>query len=210
MARYSGAESVTLMSERMFRLLNYSVTFINTSDPYTDTPSPDLEGTLPVNEISTDLQQHHYDWESESRPKTSQMDCYRLEALSAAALYSTRKINDVPQTASVGRLDLQSISQPQTPVRDTRCSPFSPPSSMVSPSNNLNFLLNPTSLSSPITDSNLQRPPSAKGSSLSSVSNSPFGNLRGTPSELAVETKHEIAFLLRYFSETLGPWCVFR
>ena len=209
MARNSEAESVSLASERVHRWLKYPVTFINTSDPYADMPSPDSEEMLPMNEISSDVHRRH-DWEFERRPKTSSTDCYRLEALSTAALYSTPEANDIPQTASVARLDFQSPTQPRTPSRDAMGPPMSPPLSMASSSNNLNFLLNPTSQSSPTIDPSLHGPYSTGGQSFSNVSGNSPRTLQDTQHEVATETIHEVAFLLRYFSETPGQWCVYQ
>ena len=131
------------------------------------------------------------------------MDFHRLEALSTAALYNTPKVNGVSQSLSTSRSEFRSPTQPQTPGRDGMGPPISPPSSMATSNNNLNFLLNSPSHMSPTIDPNLQGPCSNRATSFSDGPGS-------SPTELPFETRHEIAFLLRYFSETPGQWCVSR
>ena len=183
------------------------VTFINTSDPYADTPSPDLEVGPLIPEISPDVQQN-YEWELGNRPKSPPMDFHRLEALSTAALYNTPQANGVPQTVSTSRPSFQNPILPRTPSRDAMEPPVSPPPSLASSGNNLSFLLNPASHISPTIDPNLKGSYSARGSSFSNRPASSPSVLQDSRSITAIETKHEVAFLLRYFSETPGQWCV--
>lgn len=209
MARDSKAESVSLISLRVCFWLNPSVTFINILDPYADMPTPDIEERPLSPELSPDVQQHD-GWELENRLKTPSMDCYRLEALSAAALYSIPEANGGCQPVSMGILNLQSPTQLRSPVRDTLGQSMSSSSSMASSHNNLNFLLNPTSHVSPTIDPSLQGTYSNGGQPFSSPKDSTSSPsvLQDLRPKLAVETKHEVAFLLRYFSETPGHWCV--
>jgi len=152
--------------------------------------------------------QQYYGWEVERRPETPSMNCYRLEALSAAALYGTPEANGGPQPVLTSKFDFQSPMQPRSPIRGTSGPSMSSASSTTSSHNNLNFLLDPNSHASPTIDPSLQGPYSKGGPPLSSGSASSPGVLQDRWPELAVETKHEVAFLLRYFSETPGHWCV--
>lgn len=83
--------------------------------------------------------------------------------------------------------------------------PPASPSASTSPTNNINFLLNPSSISPPI-DPNLQSPLNNREASITTPS------LRSIPSEFRTdsraETEHEVAFLLRHFSEASGQWYV--
>lgn len=138
------------------------------------------------------------------------MDFHRLETLSTAALYNTPEVNGISQSLSTSRSDFQSLTQARTPIRDAMGPPTSPPSSMTTSNNNLNFLLNSPSLMSPTIDPNLQGPSSNRATSFPSDPASSPSTLRESRSAPPFETKHEVAFLLRYFSETPGQWCVSR
>ena len=145
-------------------------------------------------------------WGPEHRLKSPAMDFHRLEALSTAALYNTPENSDSARVSSTTGQDFRSSTQPITPNRDVLGPPISPPSPVTAANNNLSFLLNPASHMSPAIDPRLQGPFTPTRQALhNTVASSPSVAQPSRP-ELAVETEHEIAFLLRYFSETPGQW----
>ena len=149
--------------------------------------------------------QQHYEWGLEHRLKSPAMDFHRLEALSTAALYNTPE-NGGLKASSATRPDFRGPTQPRTPNRDVLGPPVSPPSSVAPLNNNLSFLLNPASHASPAIDPNLQGPFTTTGQPFhNTLASSPSVFQQSQPGP-AVETEHEIAFLLRYFSETPGQW----
>lgn len=138
-----------------------------------------------------------------------------LEALSAAATRDqypflpppTPSENNVGRSSmTYGNANMGSTSLSPTQPRTSMPPPTSP-SVSISSNNNINFLLNPSSISPPI-DPNLQSPLGNRETSITTPSS------RSIPSEFRIDTKteteHEVAFLLRHFSEAPGQWLVSR
>lgn len=157
------------------KLTFYSVTFVNISNPYLEsgTPEPDDHQLRdPAPNLLPELQP--------SSP----------EALSAAALYSHAEADNLSQ-----------------PNNEQETSPILLPS-MVSLSNDWNLLLSPASLIDSPTASSLmsseakQTPPSSSGTAASQKMT------QRPQQECEAESEHNVAFLLRHFSESPGHWYV--
>ena len=184
-----------------------TVTFVNTLDPYADPLSPELDDRLITPERSSSAQHHNGEWDMESQYHHA----HGLEALSAAA--TANAYSYLPSGGSMAghsmpftEDDLRPSLQPPTPGHGSVPPPTSPPVSMNSSTNNLTFILNPTSSMTPPIDPNLQSPYEPQGSTYSNgtmASNALGQDMRP---EANVETEHEVAFLLRHFAEAPGQW----
>lgn len=84
--------------------------------------------------------------------------------------------------------------------------PMSPPVSMTSSNNNLNFILNPSAAVPPPIDPNLQSHFEHREAFFSGGTPVSKHLLPEAQSESDIEMEHEIAFLLRHFSELPGHW----
>lgn len=183
-----------------------AVTFVNTVDPYADPPSPTLDGRLTSPDLSSSAQHHEGDWDGESQFHHA----HGLEALSAAA--TANAYSYLPSGSSVARRtlpfmedELRRSLQEATSGQSDIPPPASPPVSMSS-TNNLTFILNPTSSMTPPIDPNLQSPygPQRSPYSDETMASQPLGQV--LRSEENVEMEHEVAFLLRHFAESPGQW----
>ncbi|KAI9663948.1 MAG: FACT complex subunit [Bathelium mastoideum] len=189
------------------------VTFMEVTDPYNEPLTPELERLAPNFERN---ETPYPDWALNGayRPplNTNTPSTHGLEALSAAA--SADHYTYAAPQASMARPELPysataeqtSSMQTTTPPR-SGSGPMSPPMSMTSSQNNLNFILNPSSATSPPID------PSLRSSAEAIVdlrrqrpTSSPIANTDVLPPDPHAETDHEIAFLLRHFSEGPGLW----
>lgn len=98
---------------------------------------------------------------------------------------------------------------PPTPSlsRPSAESPISPPVSMTSSNHNIDFILNHPAAASPPLDPSLQSPcaPSTRDI-LHARSSSSHMSISSSQLEGNVENDHEIAYLLRYYSEGPGQW----
>ena len=158
-------------------------------------------------------------WNTNGTYQTSSIDAQRhgLEALSAAATgnsYQLQPTLSVPVDPTMGQSNvpfnqpeistsLASIASPNH-ARNTMPPPVSPSASISSSNNNINFLLNP-SMSPPV-DPNLQSPADRRESPFAATSLASRGPSSDPRPDINVETGHEIAFLLRHFSEAPGQW----
>ncbi|TKA67000.1 hypothetical protein B0A49_06979 [Cryomyces minteri] len=187
------------------------VTFVDNSDPYNQPPSPALEAFATTMEQAGRHPQGYpgADWPMSGPPSHSHNNSstHGLEALSAAA--SGDHYSYVPPQAHMMRQDIPyspvegTSSMPTTTPARSVTDPLSPQAS-VAPSHNLRFILNPSSAASTPIDPSL-RSPFERMSTYHQRSVS-----RGTLIDPQLEEKavqeHEIAFLLRHFSEGPGQW----
>ncbi|KAL4974236.1 hypothetical protein BDW66DRAFT_90654 [Aspergillus desertorum] len=187
------------------------VIFVDNSDPY----AQDLESALSESEAAIlAANSQNARWDGPQIPPAEKEETQGLEALSTLAAHGR-----LPYPALL-------VDQPSVSTRGSVPSPFSgistttmpasypnqiPPSisAQISPpvsihsdnghNNNIHFLLNPSKSISPPIDPTIQRTPDSTGSPLA---------LKSVESDLEgpVETDYEITFLLRHFSEVLGPW----
>lgn len=112
----------------------------------------------------------------------------------------------VRQTIPFIEDELRHSLQPPTPSQGNMPPPTSPPVSMSSSTNNLTFILNPTSSMTPPIDPNLQSPYGPQDSSYSNETMASQALGQELRPEANVETEHEVAFLLRHFAESPGQW----
>ena len=184
----------------------FPVTFYNTSNPYTDPGTPDLEAMMSTQVQSPYTQQHEHSWHigHQLQDQSGQLQSHGLEALSAAALYAPPEANMISQPISMNRRHLDSPFESASPSNEHAAIP-SP--NTVSSGNNLNFLLNhpPDAMDSPIDPSlmsspSLLVPPSSSVPATESVQKQ---YAEGEP-----ESEQKVAYLLRHFSESPGKWCV--
>ncbi|PGH17877.1 hypothetical protein AJ79_00776 [Helicocarpus griseus UAMH5409] len=195
------------------------VTFVDNSDPYAEeldnsmasSPAPPVSNpqTLAWN---TNDEFHH----------SSSMDgqTHGLEALSAAATretYPLQQTQSVPLHPAMNRNNI-AFSQSELPtslasmpssnhIRSTMPVSTSPPTSISSPNNNINFLLNPPASLSPPIDPDLQSPPEQNNSPFATTAPSASRGLSSDSRvDIEAESDHEIAFLLRHYSEAPGLW----
>ena len=184
-----------------------AVTFYNTSNPYTDPGTPDLEAMLTTHVQPPYPQQPQDQWsiDHQLQDQSAQLHSHGLEALSAAALYAPPEVNMIPQSISTNRSHFDNHFGSMSPNNE-HGPPAIPSPNTVSPNNNLNFLLNhPDSMESPI-DPNLMSTPAIPISFPSS--GAPTENGQKPRAEGEVESEHKVAYLLRQFSESPGRWCV--
>lgn len=184
-----------------------AVTFYNTSNPYTDPGTPDLEAMMSTQVHSPYAQQQEDQWNIDHRlqDQSAQLHSHGLEALSAAALYAPPEANMIPQTISTDRPHFDSPFESVSPHNE-HGPPAVPSPNTVSSGNNLNFLLNPPDvMDSPIDPSLISSPaipvPSSSRRTVTENAQKPHA-------EGEAESEHKVAYLLRHFSESPGKWCV--
>ncbi|KAI9707378.1 MAG: hypothetical protein M1836_000339 [Candelina mexicana] len=184
------------------------VTFVENSDPHGQPSSPESDAlpTSPENSISErfDDSQSHLQPEA---PPSSVAPLHGLQVLSAAAS-GDHYCFPLPIVPPVPNM----LRHPDFGASDSaeaRPQPDSIPSSVapsMSPSNNINFILNPApAAESPPINPSLLSP--FEHPALSYARSSPL--LRHDSWKKSVEASvddHEIAFLLRHFSEAPGQW----
>lgn len=200
------------------------VRFWNTTDPYNEPMSPESEaspGTAPEQPAPTHPDATSIPW-SLSDPFTqpdSQSPAHALHALSAVATgdhfaylhppvgrHDSTPVPDAPLRSSAS---LSGMHPPTPLARQSIDSPISPPVSMTSTTtnHNIDFILNHPAAASPPLDPSLQSPyahsardvmHARSASSRISMGSSQF--------ETNVENDHEMAYLLRYYSEGPGQW----
>ncbi|KAI9839133.1 MAG: hypothetical protein M1819_003126 [Sarea resinae] len=192
------------------------VTFINNNDPYAYPSSPELRDIASTprqpEQFADAFSPDAWSMSDTFQQSTPVSQVHGLEALSAAA--SGDRLNFLPPNPArepdhSHRMSY-SPAEEQTSFRKPASIPpnlprtvASPPNSLSSSSNsNLNFILNPSSTASPSIDPNLR-------SSFEPRSQSSSDRPKSGPRDLhaaRAEGDHEIAFLLRHFSETPGQW----
>ncbi|CAD6572134.1 MAG: hypothetical protein ASARMPREDX12_004960 [Alectoria sarmentosa] len=183
------------------------LTFYNTSNPYTDPGTPDLEAMISAQHQLPYPQQQQDQWtiDHQLQDQSAQLHSHGLEALSAAALYAPPEANMIAQPMSINRRHFDSPFEESSPNNE-HGPPAIPSPNTVSSSNNLNFLLNPAdSMDSPIDPSLMSTPtilipPSSSGTAME---NAPKLRAEGE-----AESEHKVAYLLRHFSESPGKWCI--
>lgn len=184
--------------------------FVDNSDPYAE----DLEATLGASEAAV-ANASHNEWNVSPEIRVPSEGETRLQALSAAATHDQYPFH-APMDQSMSH-DNVSYNVEITPSAPSIHSPnhlrgtippsaASPSASISSSNNNINFLLNPSSSLSPNIDPNLHTPVDRRESSYTSMSLTSRGAAADLRPDVHVETEHEIAFLLRHFSETPGLW----
>ncbi|KAF2086203.1 hypothetical protein K490DRAFT_74733 [Saccharata proteae CBS 121410] len=197
------------------------VTFWNTTDPYNEPMSPDHEAPSASTSATSQTPSQPVatvEWNQDAyRQPDATSAAHGLHALSAAAAgdHFSFLARDSAQTATPGSDNtlLPSVTpamQVPTPLaRRSIDPPMSPPVSMTSSNHNIDFILNHPAAASPTLDPTLQSPfasgsrerfhtrPTSSHTSVTATSN---------PFEINAETDHEIAYLLRYFSEGPGQW----
>ena len=189
------------------------VTFMEVTDPYNEPLTPELErmATTP-GRLDTPYPDWPLNGTYQSTQNTNTSPTHGLEALSAAA--SGDHYSYAAPQASMARPDLPySSAAEQTSSMQTSASPraglgpMSPPMSMTSSQNNLNFILNPSSTASPPIDPSLRSPFETMENLRRQTSGSSQTLSADVPApDPPVEADHEIAFLLRHFSEGPGLW----
>ncbi|KAL4948341.1 hypothetical protein BDW69DRAFT_176679 [Aspergillus filifer] len=189
------------------------VVFVDNSDPY----AQDLESALSESEAAIlAANSQNAGWDAPQIPPPEREETQGLEALSTIATHDR-----LPYPGMV-------VDQPSVPTTDSVTTPFNPiPTTVPGPhlngpnqiprpmpaqisppisihsdngsNTNIHFLLNPSQSISPPIDPIIQRTPDSSGSPLAVRS-----------SDLSMdghaETDYEVTFLLRHFSEVLGPW----
>ena len=197
-----------------------TVTFVNNLDPYDEPLSPELDSIAASTQHIPSGPPPDVGWgpPSHLQRSTEGLAAQGLEALSAAASGDryTRLHPSMSPADGVGqpsisyqRSNRHLAGRPSTPGREDMPPPISPPVSMTSSNNNLNFILNPTSTMSPPIDPNLHSRFEHHETFFSTGSPVSRHALPDVQPDATVEMEHEIAFLLRHFSETPGKWYVF-
>nr|KMM70155.1 hypothetical protein CPAG_06468 [Coccidioides posadasii RMSCC 3488] len=186
------------------------VTFIDVTDPYADELEASLAGpeSAPTNRPS-----NLWGNNGLQHLRSADTQTHGLEALSAAATGDTYTLQQPP--ATTGQISVSSTVHNNIPfaqteahhtlgsmpspnqIRSSMTDPASPSISIAS-NNNINFLLNPSTSISPPIDPSLHAPSDRR--------ESPFHQRVIGSQTRPVETDHEIAFLLRHFSESPGQW----
>ena len=168
------------------------VVFIDNSDPYSDEPETILGEAgddSPQTRISPDEAQGG------------------LEALSAAATTNDRLAYHPPLAVDQHSIQTSEVplnnGPPGIPPSRARAMPASPPMSVSSNNNTINFLLNPSHPISPPIDPSLHHSRRRESFAATPSSLRSEGVEKPHPE---VETEHETAFLLRHYSEAPGLW----
>ncbi|KAI9724777.1 MAG: hypothetical protein M1812_000053 [Candelaria pacifica] len=190
------------------------VTFVENSDPYGQPSSPENEA-LPASPETYVLERSNnatWDVTDHLQLPSDTAPMHGLEALSAAASgdhYSFLPSNVPPKPNRLRRQVSVGVSDSVQAGSTSDSTPLSmgplgsPPASS---SNNINFILNPSpSATSPPIDPTLLSPFEPPASSYASTSPTMRRQTSGTPTEGIVDD-HEVAFLLRHFSEAPGQW----
>lgn len=133
-------------------------------------------------------------------------DAYTLQSQPSVAIEPSLRRNSVSfHHTEVPVTSVNSISTPNH-VRNAIPAPASPSTSVSSSNNNINFLLNPSNSLSPPIDPNLHPTSDNRESPFTPTSLPHAGHLVDLGPNVNVESDHEIAFLLRHFSEAPGQW----
>ena len=188
-------------------LSSLAVTFYNTSNPYTDPGTPDLESMMSTQLQSPYVQQQpaHWNMDHHLQDQSAQLHSHGLEALSAAALYAPPEAKMIPKPLSIDRRHFDSPFGSPSPKHEQGLHTIPSPSTVPS-GKNLNFLLNPPdAMDSPIDPSLMSTPaisvpPPSSGTASENV---PKADVEGE-----AESEHKVAYLLRHFSESPGKWCI--
>lgn len=183
------------------------VTFINITDPYNDSHSPELDRilTTPTQSPASFDQNSNTPWPGggEIIHTTGTPSTHKLQALSAIATREHLEYmssNDNQMSVDLNRAE-RALHAPAGSATDQAVSP------PVSVSNhNLDFILNHPAVPSPSIDPNLPSPFIPTSESLHSRSSLSHHTQMSLRIEDHAERDHEIAFLLRYFSEGPGYW----
>ncbi|KAJ9191188.1 transcriptional regulator family: Fungal Specific TF [Paecilomyces variotii] len=189
-----------------------NVIFVDNSDPYAE----DLEATLGASESAV-ANTPHSDWNiSPGIRAPGEGETRGLQALSAAASHDHYPFHPpIDQSMQPDNVSFHNVEI--TPSAPSMHSPgnirsaippsaASPSVSISSSNNNINFLLNPSSSLSPNIDPTLHAPVDRRESSYTSMSLASRVAAADLRPDVQVETEHEIAFLLRHFSESPGLW----
>jgi len=217
MPTLSGAMSLGSVSnpEELLRasmLILPSVTFFNTTNPYLDPGTPELDGQMPLPYQTSHTQHHQSQWNVDQRLQGQHLDTrpeihpHGLEALSAAALYSPPEANMIPRRMSndSSRFDSPFDASPSVQREDHH---YASPGATMSSSNNLNFLLNPASTIDSSIDPSLMSSAVDHASPSNGTSYSPK-TMHGKRVDGEAESEQKVAQLLRNFSKSPSRWCV--
>ena len=189
----------------------FLVTFFNTTNPYLEpgTPDPDGQGSSPHRTSYSQLRdQWSFDQPQDQQSGTpSGLHSRGLEALSAAALYSPPEANMLPRPLSNHRNQFDTTFDHVSPNQDINQHTTSPDTA-TSSGNNLDFLLNPTSVTDPSIDPSLMSSGAHPHSSQSGEPVAPQRPMNGKSADGEAESEQKVAYLLRHFSESPGSWCV--
>ncbi|KAA8646965.1 uncharacterized protein ATNIH1004_005644 [Aspergillus tanneri] len=194
------------------------VIFVDNSDPYAD----ELEAALGESEAAILAANSQSQNLNAPRISSAEEEARGLGALSTAAVHDRLSypslsverqqalattdtgFNTVPTTSIASR---PSPNLPRGAIPSLTSPPLSINSSNNNTNNNINFLLNPSQSLSPPVDPTIQQESERRSSSLTTRSSVARGakTVDQRP-DTPVETEHEIAFLLRNFSEAPGLW----
>ncbi|PGH09327.1 hypothetical protein GX51_00769 [Blastomyces parvus] len=203
------------------------VTFVDNSDPYAEEI-----GTLLTSETATSVPSPQLlDWSTNGDYRHLEVmdsQAHGLEALSAAATREAYPFHETPSNSLLPSMNRDTTASDIYP-RHTElhssvalipssnstgpavsASSLSPATSMCSPNNNINFLLNPSAPMPSHVDP--RSPRSVLDESESPSAATGPSESRGSDLELRVDSEveaefdHETAFLLRHFSEAPGRW----
>lgn len=187
--------------------------FVDNSDPYAE----DLEASLGASEAAATTTPHS-DWNTSPEIRApGEGETRGLQTLSTAAAHDQYPFRPAieqsipPDNVSFHNVEITpsapSIHSPGNIRSAIPPSAASPSISISSSNNNINFLLNPSSSLSPNIDPTLHTPiDQRESSSYTSMSLTSRGAAADLRPDVHVETEHEIAFLLRHFSESPGLW----
>ncbi|MCJ1271014.1 hypothetical protein MMC22_010913 [Lobaria immixta] len=181
-------------------------TFVNVSDPFAETPSPELDGKVSTPGQSPCVQQQQQEWETRNdlQDVSARLSPLGLETLSTAALDKFPHVNMIPRVLSYEEeTDSTSMRLPTPGVENVTAAMSSTP--LITPVD-LNIILSSSPAGNPAADPSLQSAPRARSDVFSRHSNRSPRFTSKPRSEVIPETKPEIAFLLRHFSETSGQW----
>ncbi|OJD15686.1 hypothetical protein AJ78_04062 [Emergomyces pasteurianus Ep9510] len=205
------------------------VTFVDNSDPYAE---EELNASLPCEAPAPVSNPQTLAWSSNGHYRQLVLmdgQAHGLETLSAVATRESHPLqpaSSIPVHASLNRNNIANdirFGQSELPVSlasavtsnnidpGISVSTPSPATSISPPNNNINFLLNPSaSIPSPSDPSNLHSPLDQSEPSFTATGSSEPRDLGIELSEdlggADAESDHEIAFLLRHFSEAPGLW----
>jgi hypothetical protein len=181
-----------------------TVVFVENSDPAAE----ELEAALTASNPTPSP--HNHDWDGSPAYRSSSIGSagHGLDALSTAATQNQIPFHSAAVTQhpiAYTHTELPVTSPPIPTAHDARHAmppPASPAASIASSNTNIHFLLNPSSSTSPPIETGLPTPVDRRDPGYTVAS-----RVVGEPrSEANVETDHEIAFLLRHFSEGPGFW----